>query len=244
MVSSGNEEDYRISKRVVRRGAVALVVVLVAAAAYGLGNLTSRGAGKSKVAARDQSRQSVTTSSSTSTVVPHTPNTKGTTSKVTVRPGTTTRPRTTTTARPATTTTASPSSTRTTPPTTSTPLPGVLRCAAEGPLGGPVIIRPAALNVVCGGISTPYIASITWQSWSPTSAVGVGNVSYDTCVPDCAAAGTEVTYQATITLSSPVEYEGYLTFNALSVTPSVPGFSSFRPNTSSNGYGWGWESGL
>lgn len=85
------------------------------------------------------------------------------------------------------------------------------------------------------------ISHIMWKSWSPTSAVGVGIVVDNTCVPDCAQSKI-VTYQGTVVLTSPMEYDGYLVFNVVTLNPPIPTFQTPSVTSLLNGATGSWGS--
>jgi hypothetical protein len=78
--------------------------------------------------------------------------------------------------------------------TTTTPLPGVLTC---GHL--PAQIRPRTIVVACGD-GNAGAKSLSWTSWSPDAATGVGDYYQNDCTPDCAQ-GVFIDYPAVFTLS-------------------------------------------
>ena len=129
--------------------------------------------------------------------------------------------RATTTKEPAkpltisTTTTLPPSSTTTTTTTTTSPSAGSpitngsvrTVTAQELPLvasceqGTAATSEPALIFFGCA-TSAIYVDTITWTSWTATSATGYGTLHVNQCNPTCAA-GTYDTYQATIQLTNP-----------------------------------------
>lgn len=121
----------------------------------------------------------------------------------------------TTTSAP-TTTTPAPATPTTTPPATTTPTtaaPATTAPAATASL--PVLYIPPGAPGLPSGYSGRYpttiafsgdggnvVGRISWSSWGPEQAVGLGIWSYLDCVPDCAD-GSDTPYPATLTLSEP-----------------------------------------
>jgi hypothetical protein len=54
------------------------------------------------------------------------------------------------------------------------------------------------------GDSTAYLAGMTWQSWTPTEAIGTGTEKLSDCTPSCAAA-TLYPVQVVVTFTQPVK---------------------------------------
>jgi hypothetical protein len=54
------------------------------------------------------------------------------------------------------------------------------------------------------GDSTAYLANMTWQSWTPTEAVGTGTEKLSDCTPNCAAA-TVYPVEVVVTFTQPVK---------------------------------------
>ncbi len=65
------------------------------------------------------------------------------------------------------------------------------------------LIEPATILLACGDGEIAAVG-LTWTQWGTTTATGYGTVTEDNCVPNCAD-GTDVPYQATVTLSRPVK---------------------------------------
>ncbi len=86
------------------------------------------------------------------------------------------------------------------PHTTSNTTTGQTPSATFGKGASPEV-RPSevALSADSGNIVT----KITWTSWGPESAVGIGTWEYNSCQPDCAD-GSVTDYSAKLTLSDVV----------------------------------------
>lgn len=77
-------------------------------------------------------------------------------------------------------------------------LPRVINCAsAAGPS-----FEPRTFFVACGD-GNAFVSSITWCSWSTTSAHGHGTLGTNACRPDCAA-GTFEGSPTDVSLTAPV----------------------------------------
>jgi hypothetical protein len=61
--------------------------------------------------------------------------------------------------------------------------------------------EPALIFFGCA-TSAIYVDTITWTSWTATSATGYGTLHVNQCNPTCAA-GTYDTFQATLQLTNP-----------------------------------------
>lgn len=61
------------------------------------------------------------------------------------------------------------------------------------------VIKPASNVMSCADANSEW-EHVHWSSWGPTSAHGVGELSFNDCVPSCVA-GSFRTYHATVTLS-------------------------------------------
>ena len=81
------------------------------------------------------------------------------------------------------------------------------------------------------------VVSIIWSSWTSTSASGTGTFNKDTCVPDCAS-GSYTKSQASISLTSPGDYLGYLVFQNITVSP-LSGGAPIENMTGEVGGSWG-----
>jgi hypothetical protein len=62
-------------------------------------------------------------------------------------------------------------------------------------------IKPKSYVIACADANTE-IRSMTWKSWTSSSAVGTGIYEFNTCTPTCVA-GHFVNDSATVTLSKP-----------------------------------------
>jgi serine/threonine protein kinase len=100
---------------------------------------------------------------------------------------------------PASSPAATASASATTSATQSaTPSTGTLPVLVAGSYSG---MQPTEIGY--SGDSTNVVTSITWSSWTATSATGTGTSDIDNCVPSCAAASPNLV-TTTITLSDPV----------------------------------------
>lgn len=100
---------------------------------------------------------------------------------------------------PASSPAATASASATTSATQSaTPSTGTLPVLVAGSYSG---MQPTEIGY--SGDSTNVVTSITWSSWTATSATGTGTSDIDNCVPSCAAASPNPV-TTTITLSDPV----------------------------------------
>jgi serine/threonine protein kinase len=91
-----------------------------------------------------------------------------------------------------------PASAATSATQSATPSTGTLPVLVAGSYSG---MQPTEIGY--SGDSTNVVTSITWSSWTATSATGTGTSDIDNCVPSCAAASPDPV-TTTITLSDPV----------------------------------------
>jgi hypothetical protein len=100
-------------------------------------------------------------------------------------------------------------------------------------------IRPALIFIGCA-TSSDDVRSITWTSWTSTSATGTGTHAINTCRPTCGVGGTYTYFPVTVRLSSPGYLDGMPLFKTISMTPTT---SAGKPETVTavRPYGaWGW----
>jgi hypothetical protein len=100
---------------------------------------------------------------------------------------------------------SSASSTPVTVSTPSNPSTAVLLAAAQD-INGTLLHEPACGGFGCAlsGDSTTFLASMTWNTWSGTEAVGTGTYKVNDCHPNCAA-GHVYPVATVVTLSQPVK---------------------------------------
>lgn len=136
---------------------------------------------------------------------------------------------TTATQRTASTTTSAPSTTTSLPPSsittaTSPRLAGLPSCGSTA-----AAVRPSTLTIGCGASQPHVVSTITWSTWANLGAHGTGTLHVDQCTPDCAA-GPDVSFPATVTLTRSQTHNGKLIFACLSV--DSPGSATGRIDTS------------
>ncbi len=124
------------------------------------------------------------------------------------------------------------SHTRSSTPATVTPLPKFEACAYGPPKNSmpprvPPSTEPAGFQYNCGA-AHPYswLQDVTWATWGATSATGKGELTVNTCTPDCAAGNLE-NRPISIELSHPARLDGFLLFTRMDITfeganPSKP----------------------
>jgi hypothetical protein len=168
---------------------------------------------------------------------------------------TTTGPSTTTTTppHPVTTTTvptksAAPAPIITSPPTTSSPsatspptptaLPGAPPCEEDTAGANGPDTRPTLIFIGCA-TSADYLSSITWTTWSSTSAIGSATHAINDCQPSCAT-GAYTTFPVAVQLSNPGYLDGMFVFETISMTPTTS-VGHAETETANSPYGsWGW----
>jgi hypothetical protein len=107
---------------------------------------------------------------------------------------------TTPTAAAATTAAAAPASTGPAQAAASTFI-------ADGQtLSGTPLYEPPCGGFSCqlSGDSTAFLETMTWSSWTTTSAIGTGTFKVQTCTPNCAT-GTFYSLPVSVTFSQPVQ---------------------------------------
>ena len=98
---------------------------------------------------------------------------------------------TSTTLQPTTTTTAPP------PPTTAAPpTPLVLICS------GSPMYEPSILHW-CTSLCSSYVTNISWTTWTPSSATGMGTLMTNNGEPNCAQGTVTAQPGYAVTLSNP-----------------------------------------
>ena len=103
-----------------------------------------------------------------------------------------------------------------------TPVPSVLN-ECNLPTAG-TSVEPSAIVLACGD-GNASLTSLSWSSWTPTTAVATGYYTHNTCTPDCAN-GTFVSAPASVRLGYPVETSAGREFAMISYTyvhPGAPG---------------------
>lgn len=206
-------ESVRISKRTLRRVALGVLVVAIAAGAFAIGRATTGASSRS--AALATSPPSPTSSTTTTTTTPA----RGTRTTKAHHSGHST---TMTTARTTTTTAAATT-------TATVPLPLLAT-------GTSFELRPT--TVALSNDATNIVYHIVWSKWTPTSAIGFGTWDYLSCVPNCAQS-VPVPYPTTLIAFDPVG--GHFT-KLTEETPNPPGGSgvytyTYQPSLS--GTPWG-----
>ena len=133
----------------------------------------------------------------------------------------------TTTTHSASATTTASTATRVPPPPSVLAL--LLPCKPPSPVSAnpgfdSPAVRPATVHDDCGA-AHPYtwFSNLTWTSWGHDSATGTGDLTVNTCTPDCAA-GNNSDFPATLSLSQPMTVVGYSLpiFTVLKVHFTVP----------------------
>jgi hypothetical protein len=111
-------------------------------------------------------------------------------------------------------------------PASPAPAPSSAGLASDRALAtsqGGQVREPSTIDL--GGNRDELVTGIAWSNWASTSAQGVGSVTTNNCVPNCAQ-GSPITIQVSLTLSQPVNgvFTSLTTIN--SPTPNDPqGFS-------------------
>jgi hypothetical protein len=77
-------------------------------------------------------------------------------------------------------------------------------------------IRPKEIVLACGD-GNAVALKLHWSSWKATRAFGTGQLSQNTCTPDCAD-GTFKSYAATFTLTDVVPTHGLAYFTSVTIT--------------------------
>jgi hypothetical protein len=124
-------------------------------------------------------------------------------------------------AAPSTASASTPAAT-TAPPTSAAPSPTAEPSTTSEPsapgaseifiASGQTLTGTPLHQPSCGGTygcqlsgdSTAYLADMTWQSWTPTEAVGTGTEKLSDCTPNCAAA-TVYPVEVVVTFTQPVK---------------------------------------
>jgi hypothetical protein len=126
---------------------------------------------------------------------------------------------TTPSSAPATPATIAPSSTTSVPAQGS---PGVVaNCTAPGNAAYDASTEPTSIVIACADDGIRF-ESLSWSSWTQTSAVGSGQLWENNCIPYCAA-GTFHQYPASVTLSDPVDSVNGPVFSSLVASFTVAG---------------------
>lgn len=125
---------------------------------------------------------------------------------------------------PATVASVQPSSAPSAPvPTAVTPVDTSI--LAYGDCLTPTV-EPSAIVTACADRGLVF-QDLHWTSWTATSATAVGTEWYKTCVPYCAAGGSQTISNATVTLSDPVQdTNGRLIWSKIQFTPQLPGYAT------------------
>jgi len=85
-------------------------------------------------------------------------------------------------------------------------------------------LKTEPTSIVVSGDGSSYLNDLTWSAWGAATAVGSGILEADTCIPDCAQ-GSDIPYNATVTLSSLAPYgDGEQAYSVM--TTNVPGAPS------------------
>ncbi len=110
------------------------------------------------------------------------------------------------------------------PPTATT---SVL-AACNQPSAGPSV-EPTSIVLACGD-GNALLTDLRWSSWTATTAAATGDLTHNTCTPDCAR-GTFVSTPATVSLGYPVRTLAGVEFSTATYTYAVstaPGGVTFH----------------
>jgi hypothetical protein len=80
------------------------------------------------------------------------------------------------------------------------------------------------------GAHALQITGITWSSWGPYSAQGIGSETASNCIPDCAT-GAQITLAESLTLSQPDNGMFTVMTEQGTCAGACPGFNSSAPPT-------------
>jgi hypothetical protein len=83
---------------------------------------------------------------------------------------------------------------------------------------GRLQVKPKEMQL--SGDGTVFVGNIVWHYWGTARAIGNGTAKVDNCTPSCATSSSYSYYPATIILSDPKSWAGWLVYSH--ATDSVP----------------------
>ena len=83
-------------------------------------------------------------------------------------------------------------------------------CAGKG------VVKPTSITITCadGGVT---VNKIVWSRWNPASAIGKGELAWNTCLPTNCAGGIGVTYPVTVRLGGLAHAPKSLVFSKMTL---------------------------